>query len=197
MAKSKPAALMYQLHIRLVDSDPEIWRRVLVPADFDLQDLHYVIQNAFEWNHAHLFQFCQSIPWCGTGLYPPADEDGGIAGPDENGEFPPAPKLAEILPVGGRLFYVYDFGDNWGHEVFCEGLMVKPPKIRLPRCIDGANGAAFEDCGGTDAYNRIVAILSDRDNPEHKEEMAELVRYYGKRILKYNPAAFDPKKVRM
>ena len=36
MAKRKPAELVYQLHIRLINSKPDIWRRILVPAHFDL-----------------------------------------------------------------------------------------------------------------------------------------------------------------
>lgn len=196
MAKRKPAALVYQLHIRLMDSQPDIWRRLLVPAHFDLQDLHYVIQNAFEWNHEHLFQFYQNAPW-GYAIYPPKDEDGLIVEPDDNGEYPPAPPLSEVLKVGESLFYVYDFGDSWEHEIYCEALMVKPPKTRLPCCIDGANQAAFENCGGVYGYAHILEILSNRDNPEYKEALAELTEYYTKRILKYDPTAFDPKKVKL
>jgi len=196
MAKRTPATLVYQLHIRLIDSKPDIWCRILVPVHFDLHNLHYVIQNAFEWNHEHLFQFCQGDPW-GEVLYPPSDEDGSMVEPDDNGKYPPAPSLHEVLKVGESLFYVYDFGDSWEHEIYCEALMVKPPKIRLPHCVDGANHAAFENCGGVYGYAHILTILSNRDNPAYQEELAELTDYYTKRILKYDPTAFDPKKLKL
>ncbi len=92
---------------------------------------------------------------------------------------------------------MYDFGDSWEHEIYCEALMVKPPKIRLPHCVDGANHAAFENCGGVYGYAHILTILSNRDNPAYQEELAELTDYYTKRILKYDPTAFDPKKLKL
>ena len=62
----------------------------------------------------------------GEVLYPPSDEDGSMVEPDNNGKYPPAPSLHEVLKVGESLFYVYDFGDSWEHEIYCEALMVKP-----------------------------------------------------------------------
>ena len=46
-----------ELDITLNESNPQIWRRVLAPADFNFYELHYVIQFSMGWTHSHLHQF--------------------------------------------------------------------------------------------------------------------------------------------
>lgn len=49
--------MVYQLKISLLETKPEIWRRVLVPGYFNFYQLHRVIQIAMGWGDTHLFQF--------------------------------------------------------------------------------------------------------------------------------------------
>lgn len=37
---------IYRIHVKLLGTDPPIWRRLLVPADLTLLELHQVIQEA-------------------------------------------------------------------------------------------------------------------------------------------------------
>jgi hypothetical protein len=37
--------------------EPQIWRRLVVPLDFNLRELHLVLQAAFGWMNAHLHEF--------------------------------------------------------------------------------------------------------------------------------------------
>jgi hypothetical protein len=46
-----------QLHIVLEGSKPEIWRRLIVPANANLGWIHAVIQLAMGWTNSHLHQF--------------------------------------------------------------------------------------------------------------------------------------------
>lgn len=59
-----------QLRIDLLGFKPPIWRRVLVPFDYTLADLHEVIQTCFEWEDEHLHQFI-----VGRMYYEPAGMD--------------------------------------------------------------------------------------------------------------------------
>jgi hypothetical protein len=55
---SDPAAsVVYQLKVSLRGISPQIWRRVLVPADLPLYGLHRVIQIALGWEDYHLHAF--------------------------------------------------------------------------------------------------------------------------------------------
>jgi hypothetical protein len=46
-----------RLKVVLADTEPPIWRRIEVPADLTLKELHAVIQAAMGWENAHLYQF--------------------------------------------------------------------------------------------------------------------------------------------
>lgn len=107
-----------------------------------------------------------------------------------------APALQDVLQVGGELVYTYDMGDDWEHIILCEALMIKPPRIRLPVCTDGAMNHAMEDVGGIGGYQEIVEIIANQHQPEYREAVENLQEYFGKRILKYDAAAFDPKKIK-
>ena len=47
----------YQLKIELLEIEPLIWRRVLVPGSVTLGQLHMVIQFAMGWANTHLHEF--------------------------------------------------------------------------------------------------------------------------------------------
>ncbi|MER9137128.1 plasmid pRiA4b ORF-3 family protein [Mesorhizobium sp. M0830] len=46
-----------QLTVRLLDVNPMIWRRVLVPAAMTLKELHGVFQVLLGWRSLHLYRF--------------------------------------------------------------------------------------------------------------------------------------------
>jgi hypothetical protein len=46
-----------QVHISLDDIEPRIWRRLIVPLDTTLADMHPIIQAAMGWKDAHLHEF--------------------------------------------------------------------------------------------------------------------------------------------
>ena len=50
-----------QFKLTLTDSFPEIWRRILVPDECTLGDLHYVISYAFGWFEDSEHEFSQRI----------------------------------------------------------------------------------------------------------------------------------------
>ena len=59
MATSTPT--VYQFKITLKRTKPPIWRRILVPENYNFHDLHVAIQDAMGWSSAvdnyHLYQF--------------------------------------------------------------------------------------------------------------------------------------------
>ncbi len=52
---SKPS--VSEIKITLNDSKPPIWRKVAVPSDISLGELHDVIQIAMGWTNSHMHQF--------------------------------------------------------------------------------------------------------------------------------------------
>ena len=46
-----------QIKVTLLRTAPPIWRRLLVPSDITLADLHDLLQLAIGWTDSHLHEF--------------------------------------------------------------------------------------------------------------------------------------------
>jgi hypothetical protein len=82
-----------------------------------------------------------------------------------------------------RWIYVYDFGDGWRHQVSFEGFVAAEPKVRNPRCTDGARACPPKDCGGPLGYPHYLEAMADADHEEHDE----LLEWRGP----FDPERFD------
>src|ERR1700738_5274218 len=54
---SSQSTSVLQLRISLRGVSPPVWRRLLVPEQITIAQLHHVMQLAMGWNDAHLHQF--------------------------------------------------------------------------------------------------------------------------------------------
>ena len=68
-----------------------------------------------------------------------------------------------------RFDYVYDFGDDWRHEITLERSMEPDETIHYPRCIGGERACPPEDVGGFPGYFRLLEVLENADDPDHDE----------------------------
>jgi hypothetical protein len=163
-----------RLKIVLDNIRPAIWRRVQVPADYTLGDLHQVIQRVFTWHDCHLHAFVvDGRPYTDLSV------------PDEEIDF--ADEFDVVvgdLETGAQFRYVYDFGDSWEHTVTVESKIadVDEGEPGAPRCLDGARDAPPEDCGGIPGYEALLSALEKADNPEelteHEAMLAEWAEFY-------------------
>ena len=166
------------LRISLMDSEPEIWRRFIVPYDITLMGFHEIIQIVMGWQNAHLFEFHTD-----QGVFTPGVEDTG----DGQDSVHPVGSvtLKEIIqPTTHRFEYVYDLGDDWDHEIFVEELLSNVPGKPLLQCLEGANQCPPEDIGGMGGYEAYLAALAD---PSH-EEYEYYINGYGDY---FDPTNFD------
>ncbi len=69
-------------------------------------------------------------------------------------------------------FELYDFGDDWRHEILFEGTLLAEPDAYYPRCIAGARNGPPEDVGGAHGYADYLEALADPDHEEHGEKLA-------------------------
>lgn len=93
-----------------------------------------------------------------------------------------------VRKPGISILYQYDFGDQWEHDV--EFLNIVDPNLPLkyPTCLGGQGKCPPEDCGGIDAYQDMLQILADPQDPNY----LSVRQYLGKR---FNPAAFSKSNV--
>jgi hypothetical protein len=176
MAKKKAAAsatTVYQIKVTLEGSKPTIWRRLLVPANLTLGDLHYIIQIAIGWTDSHLHQF-----HIGGKYY-------GVPHPDMEVANEERVKLAQIITGEKFKFrYEYDFGDSWMHAILVEKVLPAEPGQPYPICVKGKMHGPPEDCGGVWGYADFVDAMADPKHPEHKN----MREWYGE---DFDPEAFD------
>ncbi|MFC7532211.1 plasmid pRiA4b ORF-3 family protein [Actinoplanes sp. GCM10030250] len=173
-------APIYQVKVSLRGSKPPIWRRLELPGDTSLADLHHIIQVAFGWQDSHLHVF--ETP---SGRFGVPDRELG-----HRAEKPVT--LKQVAPrAGSKVGYLYDFGDNWDHEILVEKLLDRRAGP-YPQCTGGRRAAPPDDCGGIWGYAELVEILSDPSHPDHKERLEWLgLRSAGD----FDPARFDATEV--
>ncbi len=149
--KESAAATVHTVKASLHGAKPPVWRRLELPSDLSLDLLHEVLQVAFAWHGYHLHQF-ETV--CGAFGRPDDDGDWGF---EEVGD-ESAVALAQVA-VGekAKIVYVYDFGDDWRHDIVVEKITPALPGVAYPRCTGGRGWAPEEDSGGIWAHNEAVA----------------------------------------
>ena len=130
---------------------PPIWRRLLVPGDYTLSDLHEIIQEAMGWRGGHLHQFVvgkdrYSDPSSGSD-----DNDEAMCALDELG-----------LETGSKFLFKYDFGDSWMHSIKVKE--TSDQKLKYPVCLAGKRPCPPEDCGGI--YRECSSLLEVLKDPK-------------------------------
>ncbi|MDR1971223.1 MAG: plasmid pRiA4b ORF-3 family protein [Treponema sp.] len=186
MAKRKPtreARFIYVFRIGIEGSNPRIWRKLRVPGNFTLADLHEAIQIAFDWTDSHLHSFTVGSteymmePEVGMEVY---DEEDALCEDDYC--------LDDLnLREKGSFSYLYDFGDSWEHKITVNKVLPYTDEEAQPLCLDGKNAGPLEDSGGVWGYAEMLEILK---NPRH-EEYEETLEWAGD----VDPLAFVPDKV--
>ncbi len=164
------ASQVYRLKVTLVGIKPPIWRRILVPGGTTLEGLHYAIQAAMGWTNSHLHQFELGETTYSDRRFELGDVE------DER-----KARLGAIGLKKGKAFrYIYDFGDNWEHQVKVEDVLAPDEKLRYPTCVDGKRAGPPEDCGGIWGYDELLRAISDPKHPDHEE------------MLEWAGGSFDP-----
>ncbi len=100
--KLKSSDEVFQLKISLLGSDPEIWRTIQISSAATLSRLHKAIQSAFDWEDSHLHEFTTI----------------------KHEKINKRQKLKEVLRVGKKIIYTYDFGDCWEHLITVESRLM-------------------------------------------------------------------------
>jgi hypothetical protein len=157
----EPTALILKITLRGLR--PPVWRRVRVSANSTLRMLHLVIQAAMGWQDYHLHEF-----EAGGRRYGEPDDD---PWPGDAPTFNESNvKLGKLIERGVKRFrYVYDFGDDWKHEIVVEKVEPVDPEQPYPSLVTGKRACPPEDCGGVYGYLHLLEVLADPSDEEHAE----------------------------
>ncbi len=173
MARARRSHQVLTLRVELAGTDPLVWRRVLVNASDTFEDLHGVLQLAMGWEDYHLHEFRVGDLRIGI-----TDEEDDVPITDEV-----SVTLGDLVGVGGRFVYEYDFGDSWVHDVEVEASEEVPRALERPVCVGGERACPPEDSGGVAGFEELLLVLSDPDHDRYRE----LVRWANG----FDPTAFS------
>ncbi|GGA60537.1 plasmid pRiA4b ORF-3 family protein [Ornithinibacillus halotolerans] len=172
----------YELTITLQLQSNNVYRKVIVPANFSFARLHHVIQTAFGWQDEHLHEFYilsnektnnpyfKHNPVFAGGYKPLAN----LVSAEEAFEFrksdiPMAMDdsviLSQFLP--GKITYVYDYGDTWIHHIKVERILEDYDK-NYATCTAGEGKTPPEDVGGEGGYEYLLEVLADKHHEDYK-----------------------------
>jgi Plasmid pRiA4b ORF-3-like protein len=178
---SKPALTKlpsgaYLLRIELCHLDPVIYREVLVAPSMSLAKLHGVIQAAMGWEDCHMYGFARHSGKGGKarGGYWGASAQDRFEPPSENlfdsdaAASDRTTLLRDVLKKPkDKLFYLYDFGDNWEHLITLKS--IEPEDGLLPRLMKAEHACPPEDCGGMGGFINMIQAFVNPQDPEHHD----------------------------
>lgn len=169
----------YIVKVTLENTHPPVWRRLIIPEKITFEDLHRILQTAFQWEDEHLHEF--TLPGMGIRIGMEQKDDMADA---EEGQV----QVDGFWRICKNIRYTYDFGDDWNHKIAFE--KEEPEYHSRFAVVLKYRGDSFrEDSGGVwnayDGNERIPfeqEIINKRlvEMPfpvrEESEESAELLK---------------------
>lgn len=178
----------YQIKIKLKESKPPIYRKILINPETKLPKFHDIIQDVMGWTDSHLHHFIVDGEFYGE---PDPDDWTEVINYKNI-------KIYEVLmDEKDKMIYEYDFGDSWIHEIILEKFIELDEEFNV-KCIDGKLNCPPEDCGGISGYYNLLEVLSNPEDEEYEymlewleedfdpeyfniDEVNEVLRYYNKK----------------
>ncbi len=141
----------FRVRLDLHGAKPPVWRRLELPGNLTLPQVHDMIQAALGWSDSHLHRFRTGKDHRSPSFLSAFDVDEG-----EEGVLEDNVRLDQLVAAkGDDLWYEYDFGDGWDHVLKVEEVLGQPPTA--VRCLDGRMACPPEDCGGIGGYEELAA----------------------------------------
>lgn len=159
---------VYQIKVVLLETEPPVWRRFVVPSSVTLHRLHLILQDVMGWSNYHLYRF-----QIGREEYGEPHSDNEFY--ELNFKNSRRTKLGQVVTKKGDVFrYEYDFGDGWDHMLLVEDIAEYPPDMRYPVCLTGERACPPEDCGGPGGYADLLKIIADAGHEDYQDTMTWL-----------------------
>jgi hypothetical protein len=171
----KKPVQIYQLKITLSEIYPPIFRILQIKSNASLDKLHDYVQGVMGWTNSHLHEFLikgrvfQDV----SHIYEPQEPD--VLNERRH-------RLNNLVKEGETFKYIYDFGDDWTHEITLEKVIEPSPGVYYPICIYGERSCPPEDSGGTMGYEQLLEIINDQNHEDHQQ------------YLEWVGEGFDPDK---
>ena len=120
--------------------------------------VHEALQVVMGWSDSHMHRFEKKGVCWGV---PDDDEFNELDLIDERKTL-----LAQVLKSkGDSMVYLYDFGEDWRHQVTLEKIMPMGAGVNTPVCLGGRRRCPPESVGGISGYQEFLKFIGD---PSHR-----------------------------
>jgi len=75
--------------------------------------------------------------------------------------------IKDYVKAGWSMFYCYDFGDSWKHEITVDDI-IPNYENNYPICLEGVGETPPEDVGGIPGYEEFLEIMANPEHPEYE-----------------------------
>ena len=139
--------IIHRFKVSLRDR-PNIWRIIEIKENQMLSSLHKAIFSAFDRFEEHPYSFFMSNK--------PYDKENEYTSPglDTHGTSRLATRIrigSLALHPGQKFLYLFDYGDEWWHEVELIGINEKVPRVSYPRVVKKQGKSPPQYSGGIGA----------------------------------------------
>lgn len=161
----------YIIKLAFEDIQPEVWRRVIMPAGATFNRLHETIQHVTNFQSReepyHYFAIGAGDLLI-TNNEVLLEEYKGKKFGERTLKQPSRLKIDSYLEEYGALLYNYDFGDDWNIRVALEDI-VDDYYFAYPTLLAGGGMAPPEDVGGPPGYQEFLKVYHD---PAHQDYLS-------------------------
>jgi hypothetical protein len=135
LANTVQTETIYTFKVGL-QGEPELWRKIEIQGNQTLDDLHYVIYQAFERDDPHLYSFfMNNKAWDYTAEYGPQFRENRARDSTQV-------RIDSLgLRIKSKFLYIFDFGDEWKHPITLLSIQEESPKGYYPRIVDSQGKA--------------------------------------------------------
>ncbi|MFV9511437.1 plasmid pRiA4b ORF-3 family protein [Tepidibacillus sp. LV47] len=183
--------MIYQLKITLQHTSPPVWRRIQLDSKTTFATLHELLQIAFDWLGYHMHTFEVKDPHNQIIYIEPVEVE-----EDAFGFFYNKVKLDEkevilekfLKKEKDKCIYIYDFGDDWRHEIVLEKIVEPEQGATYPRCIKAMRLAPEEDSSGFWVEDETSEKV---DNKQLAEEINKVFQSFQKEAVAESNAGSD------
>jgi hypothetical protein len=151
-----PVETWQAVQISIVGTD--VWRRLQLPVDRRLEDLHRLIQICMNWKDSYRHRFF-------TGA------SSGIESMDRK-NLDDKMKIKDVCD-SGMAELLYEYGNKWSVNVIMLSLY-QPGKEEMIRCVAGEGAAPPEIIGGPLRFRKILHSIANGSDMEKQAALHEI-----------------------
>jgi hypothetical protein len=137
----------------------DIWRRIILPESYRLEDLHRVIQTLFDWSGTYGYRFF-------------LEKSARAGNLGEEKVLDSAIPLGE-LPARGALSLLYEYGTRWTVRITILSRH-DAAEGEQARCVAGAGASPPESIDGPLRLRRFISALTKGNETERYRALQEL-----------------------